>query len=904
MAEHIPPPPVTTSSPGHPSFIQQAAPTIWRVAIFVVMVLFVWWRRDEVAHAIQLLRTIQRGWIFALLVAALSLHALLAWALASVVRVTGSTVPYPDAFITRAEREMIATMMPMGGLASWLVLVQRFGRYGVTAATAGLATLLYSVVGHLSFILVVIPTVIWFALSQGSQPVVWIGLAVVIASVAVVITLVVALLRGVTFPPTIEQRLPAAIHDARDQIKQMTVRPTQLLPPLLISLGADLAGAAGVWVALHAVGEPSSVMVALAAYVVGTLMLLAAPVFQGVGFVEASMTVTMQQMGVPLEQALAATLLYRVVDIWLPVALGAAIQFRSSPRLNGMTSLVPALWTGLNGFLLLMSALPLPHGFRNEIGEFHGNRHFAPFLIAHPAALTHTVSLLGGFLLLLLSLRLLRGGRTAWLVTLFLSSVLTINHLLSTHDRLGILMSGTTVLILLMYRDRFRVKPDPPSIRSGVQIFIAALLMTYGYTVTSLWVADRHVFGEDFSIRRSLRTALDVLFWLDNGGLHPTSRMGIWALHSFHLLMLVTVALSVVVILRPLVWRLLPTVTNTERAQEIIARVGNSSLDRFKYWPDKFQFFPNDADGVVSYGVHGGVALALGNPSAATETDLISSIVQFREYCRTHNMTPAFHQVPEKDLAIYQKLGFATIRIGQEAVVDASTFTLAGGDMKKLRGAANRGERLGMKVSTSQPPHSPQLMHDLRDISDDWLTLEGRRERTFTLGQFDEQYLQEGPIFVLTDEHDVPQAFINLIPDGAQGEVTFDLMRHRVDAPNGAMDLLMLAMIDYAKQSGHTSVSLGMVPFVDNDNSDNEPAVDRAVQLLAKPMGQFFASDSLFEYKDKFRPSWHGRYLVVQNLTVVPRVALALTSLAEINRSRFAWIERIRALLPHKRADD
>ncbi|MCA9832986.1 MAG: lysylphosphatidylglycerol synthetase family protein [Thermomicrobiales bacterium] len=876
---------------------------LWRVSVFVLLILFLWWQRQEIAEAIHLLRTINRYWIGTLLAAALMLHALLAWALASIVKVTGSDIPYTEAFITRAEREMVATMMPMGGIASWVVLVQRFGRYGVTPTTAGLATLLYSVVGHLSFLMVVIPTIIWFSIAHGSLVTVWIGLTVAIIIVSIIIAITMLLLRGASLPARIERHLPAALHDARDQIRQMTVRPVHLVPPLLISLAADLAGGVGVWVALHAVGEPSTIMVALTAYVVGTLMLLAAPVFQGIGFVEASMTVAMQQMGVPVERALAATLLYRVVDTWLPVVIGAAVQFRNNDRIRGVPALVPALWTGFNGTLLLASALPLPSGIRNGFHELHGRRGTAVLLIAHPEALTRTVSLVGGFLLLLLSIRLLKGERTAWLVTLGLSVILTLNHFFSVHDRIGMLISSTTIVILLIYRDRFRVKPDRPSILGGLQLLIASLLVTYGYAVVSLWVADRRVFGQEFSFRRSFRTAADVLFWFDSGGLHPRSRIGIWTLHSFHLLMLMTLVLSVVVILRPLVWRLRPTLSNTEEAKEIISRVGNSSLDRFKYWPDKFQFFPTGVDAVVSYGVSDGVALVLGNPSAASSEAMIASIVQFQEYCRQHNLIPAFHQVPDSDLHTYHNLGFAAVRVGQEAVVEIPTFTLAGGDMKKLRGSANRGERLGLVVHQYDPPHSPETLQQLRSISDDWLTLEGRRERTFTLGQFDEDYLQEGPVFILLDETATPQAFINIIPDGAPGEVTFDLMRHRVDAPNGAMDLLMLALIDYAKRTGHTSVSLGMVPFVGNETEQNEDLVDRGVQLLAKPMGQFFASESLFDYKDKFRPAWHGRYLVVPNLAVVPRVALALSSLAEIDQTKNGWIGRLTMFFRKESAD-
>jgi hypothetical protein len=46
-------------------------------------------------------------------------------------------------------------------------------------------------------------------------------------------------------------------------------------------------------------------------------------------------------------------------------------------------------------------------------------------------------------------------------------------------------------------------------------------------------------------------------------------------------------------------------------------------------------------------------------------------------------------------------------------------------------------------------------------------------------------------------------------------------------------------------------------------------------------MGRFFASQSLFDYKDKFHPTWEPRFLVVQSVAQLPRVAIALARLGE-----------------------
>lgn len=221
--------------------------------------------------------------------------------------------------------------------------------------------------------------------------------------------------------------------------------------------------------------------------------------------------------------------------------------------------------------------------------------------------------------------------------------------------------------------------------------------------------------------------------------------------------------------------------------------------------------------------------------------------------------------------------------IGQEATVPLDTFSLSGKSMGSLRSARNRAQRAGRQVSAIEPPLPDDLVQELHELSDEWLTLDGRRERTFTLGQFEPGSIRASPVLVLRSAEGRAEAFIDLIPDGVPGELTFDLMRHRVDAPNGAMDLLILALIDRGKAQGYSTLSLGMVPFVNPEPEATTAAADRAIAQLARPMSRFFASESLFAYKNKFHPDWEPRYLVLRSVAQLPRVALALARLSEIH---------------------
>nr|MDQ3045056.1 lysylphosphatidylglycerol synthase domain-containing protein [Chloroflexota bacterium] len=84
------------------------------------------------------------------------------------------------------------------------------------------------------------------------------------------------------------------------------------------------------YIALQAVGQEVAFTVPLIAYVVGMIFLLVAPVFQGIGFVEVSMALALERLGVPAPAAIGATLLVRFGELWLPLGIGLLLQAASA----------------------------------------------------------------------------------------------------------------------------------------------------------------------------------------------------------------------------------------------------------------------------------------------------------------------------------------------------------------------------------------------------------------------------------------------------------------------------------------------------------------------------------------------------------------------------------------------
>jgi uncharacterized membrane protein YbhN (UPF0104 family) len=80
-----------------------------------------------------------------------------------------------------------------------------------------------------------------------------------------------------------------------------------------------LLDGATLWAALQAIGQSPPLMVAIAAFMVGSITASLGPFPLGLGGFEAACTSMLTLLGVPLEAAFTATFLLRGCTLWLPM---------------------------------------------------------------------------------------------------------------------------------------------------------------------------------------------------------------------------------------------------------------------------------------------------------------------------------------------------------------------------------------------------------------------------------------------------------------------------------------------------------------------------------------------------------------------------------------------------------
>jgi phosphatidylglycerol lysyltransferase len=314
------------------------------------------------------------------------------------------------------------------------------------------------------------------------------------------------------------------------------------------------------------------------------------------------------------------------------------------------------------------------------------------------------------------------------------------------------------------------------------------------------------------------------------------------------------------------------------RAKDILSRYGKSALDYFKVYPDKFFFFDDDRDGFISFKVTRHFAFVLENPVCKDENAFIKLVNDFDRFCDENGFVSVYYRVPQHTLEIYKSLKKKSMIVGEEAIVDLTTYTLEGGKMKTTRSAINRLTSEGYDIKIYEAPVKEGVLQKLEHVSDDWLEELNQKEVAFTQGVFDRSILKEQTIITVENAEEKVVAFLNIIPDYAPGETTYDLIRKVQDAPNGVLDMLLAKTFLYLKQKGYQSVNMGLAPL---SGIEGVNLTERTIRYAYENLKAFGHFKGLRKYKDKFFPRWEKKYLVYSHNYHLLQIPGALKRVSE-----------------------
>jgi len=332
----------------------------------------------------------------------------------------------------------------------------------------------------------------------------------------------------------------------------------------------------------------------------------------------------------------------------------------------------------------------------------------------------------------------------------------------------------------------------------------------------------------------------------------------------------------------------LPAHAELERARCVYDEHGGGEFAHLSFMGDKHLFWSADNHAVVAYGAVRDRLVALGSPSGP-EPAIKRAILDFRQFADAQDRVPVFYEVLEPDLSLYHDLGFDLFKLGELATIRLDEFTLAGKRWEDLRQAVNRSTKERLTFELREPPFDTVLMSELEHVSDAWLADKNAHEKSFSLGHFDVDYFAWSPL-ALVRRDGALIAFANVLPPyGPNGTASVDLMRHLDGAPRGTMDFLFAKVMQWAKDQGHTTFSLGMAPLSAVGDNPYARVNERLAALAFQYGGRFYNYQGLRRYKEKFGPDWVGSYLAYPRGLWVPGLLIDIAALVAGGYRRFIF---------------
>jgi phosphatidylglycerol lysyltransferase len=543
----------------------------------------------------------------------------------------------------------------------------------------------------------------------------------------------------------------------------------------------------------------------------------------------------------------------------------SAFSRQIQARLEAWGVRLVAVLTGLMGFVNLLSGLT--PAFRNRLRLIE---QLFPLEVARGGRLT---SILAGFALILVAGNLARRKRIAWIATLLLLAVSVIAHLIKGLDVEEASLAILLMVLLVLLRRSFHADSDPPSLRQGLIVLAAAFFFTLLYGAAGFYLLDHH-FRVHYGLLAALQQTVVMFTSFYNPGIEPITGFGRYFAFSIYVVGLATFSYALIMLIRPVLVRQPATEGDRARAAAIVQRYGRTSLARLALFEDK-SFFFSPGGSVIAYAARGRGVLTLGDPIGPVE-DVQGAISTFLEKCRRNDWQCSFFILQPDALPVYRAAGLSLLCIGYEAVIPLRSFSLEGSQNKTIRNAYHKLNRLGYQARIYQPPLDRHLLHELRQVSDAWLTERQGGEKYFFVGRFEDAYIGSSAVMVVRDPDGQPIAFANLLSEYLKNELAIDLMRHYPQMENGTMEFLFVSLMQWARSQGYDSFNLGLSTVFGKGRQEDDPRVARALQSIGMTFNRLYKFKGLHAFKEKFHPHWEPRYLAYPGTIGLPLTAATL----------------------------
>lgn len=660
---------------------------------------------------------------------------------------------------------------------------------------------------------------------------------------------------------TIVRKQPVTIHDWEIAIPSPALSLCQIV---LASIDWAVAGSV-LYVLLAKIIQmdyPEFIEIFLLAQITG----LISSVPGGLGVFEGVMLLLLSEVA-PASSLIGSLLLYRVIYYLLPLGLASIILGIEEMSTRKETlkrfgesigkwaaMLIPqvfAIASMAAGTILLVSGALPAKGSRMEI--------LRDILPLSAVELSHFLGSIVGAGLIILARGLQRRLDAAYHLTVILFAAGIVFSLAKGFDYEEATILAVILAALIPCRSRFYRKT--PLLRDRFSLPWAVLVIAVA--ASSIWLGFftyRHMghadqlwwkFAFDANAPRFLRASTGVVIVILLFGL---ARLLVPAKPAF-----------------------LPSPDAEMKIVENIVRNSPRTYAWLALLGDKRFLINDNKNAFLMFGVQGRSWICMGDP-IGPEDEASELAWEFRELCDKYDAWPVFYQVDTEHLDIYLDLGLTFLKFGEEARVELGGFSLEGQEHRDLRYACNKMTKLGLTFSVIEPAQVEKVLVEMKHVSDFWLESKNTKEKKFSLGSFEPEYIRKTPAVLITRQNKI-LAFANMWEGTNKEELSIDLMRYSPDSPEGIMDYLFAELLMWGKSQGYKWFNFGTSPLSGLEDRQLAPLWSQAGAFLFRHGEHFYNFQGLRDYKDKFAPVWQPKYIACPRGLMLPRILTNIASL-------------------------
>ncbi len=314
----------------------------------------------------------------------------------------------------------------------------------------------------------------------------------------------------------------------------------------------------------------------------------------------------------------------------------------------------------------------------------------------------------------------------------------------------------------------------------------------------------------------------------------------------------------------------LPTPQEIEDAYHLV-RLSGEPDNFLALSGDKYFLWSESRKSFLMFGVIKRFWIAFGDPISIDETEVPDLIAQFKELAWQHRCHISFYRVGSGYVSLYKKLGLFEQKLGEEAKVNLSQFSMDGTKWLPVRNRYNRFTKAGYHLEILNKSQINDVFQELETISSEWLSNKRNKEKGFSVGRCQLDYLKYTDLGLIRFEGRVV-AYANLLPSSSNKTLGIDIMRYDPSI-KGMMEFLLVSLMKWAKSNGYEYFLLGMAPLSGLQEQDSLTMWDRVGHWFFENGNRFYNFSGLRQYKEKFFPQWESKYVMMtRGITTIPLI--------------------------------